>query len=302
MAGRHHGHRRAARAHPQGAQVPAGVGHLARRHPRRRAGARRRAGRRVDCRRAHAHGLGHAGELPAEAIRTARSLTAGSWETPTSCAAWPRAPSRPTPTPGSATSPPTSSGPWPPSSASSALEVRVTNRQNVVFRGLTEEQLPTLYARLDAIGMAEPGAELARDVVACPGADTCNLAVTQSRGLADAIGTALDEAGLADVGGVRINISGLHQLVRPAPHRRHRVHRRRAPGPRPVGPGLPDAARRPRRPDGDRVRRQGPAAAGQGAGEATVRVVGRFAASARRARRSASGSTASAGRRRWPPT
>ena len=59
-----------------------------------------------------------------------------------------------------------------------------------------------------AIGMAEPGAELARDVVACPGADTCNLAVTQSRGLADAIGAALDEAGLADVGGIRTNISG----------------------------------------------------------------------------------------------
>ena len=56
--------------------------------------------------------------------------------------------------------------------------------------------------------MAEPGAELARDVVACPGADTCNLAVTQSRGLADDIGRALEEAGLADVGGVRINISG----------------------------------------------------------------------------------------------
>jgi sulfite reductase beta subunit-like hemoprotein len=45
-------------------------------------------------------------------------------------------------------------------------------------------------------------------VVACPGADTCNLAVTQSRGLADAIGQALEESGLADVGGVRINISG----------------------------------------------------------------------------------------------
>ena len=56
--------------------------------------------------------------------------------------------------------------------------------------------------------MAEPGAELSRDVVACPGADTCNLAVTQSRGLADAIGAALDEAGLADVGGIRTNISG----------------------------------------------------------------------------------------------
>jgi sulfite reductase beta subunit-like hemoprotein len=88
------------------------------------------------------------------------------------------------------------------------LDVRLTNRQNIAFRDLTEAQLPTLYARLEAIGMAQPGAELARDVVACPGADTCNLAVTQSRGLADAIGTALEEAGLAEVGGVRTNISG----------------------------------------------------------------------------------------------
>jgi sulfite reductase beta subunit-like hemoprotein len=87
-------------------------------------------------------------------------------------------------------------------------QVRVTNRQNLVFRDLTEEQLPTLFARLDAIGMAEPGAELVRDVVACPGADTCNLAVTQSRGLAAEIGTALEEAGLADTPGLRINISG----------------------------------------------------------------------------------------------
>ncbi len=88
------------------------------------------------------------------------------------------------------------------------LEVRITNRQNFVFRGLSDSQLPTIYSRLDAIGMAEPGAELVRDVVACPGADTCNLAVTQSRGLAKAIGDALEEAGLAEVGGLRINISG----------------------------------------------------------------------------------------------
>ncbi|HVW34865.1 MAG TPA: hypothetical protein VHL53_20200 [Acidimicrobiia bacterium] len=57
-------------------------------------------------------------------------------------------------------------------------------------------------------GLAAPGAELARDVVSCPGADTCNLAVTQSRGLAAALDQALGEAGLAEVGGVRINISG----------------------------------------------------------------------------------------------
>lgn len=87
-------------------------------------------------------------------------------------------------------------------------EVRFTNRQNLVFRGLSEAELTTLHDRLAAIGMARPGAELSRDVVACPGADTCNLAVTQSRGLADAIGEALEEAGLAEVGGIRTNISG----------------------------------------------------------------------------------------------
>ncbi len=87
-------------------------------------------------------------------------------------------------------------------------EVRVTNRQNFVLRGLHEDQLPELHARLAAIDMAEPGAELARDVVSCPGADTCNLAVTQSRGLGAAIGDALEDAGLAEVGGVRVNISG----------------------------------------------------------------------------------------------
>jgi sulfite reductase beta subunit-like hemoprotein len=89
-----------------------------------------------------------------------------------------------------------------------ALDIRVTNRQNLVLRDLTEGDLRGLFDRLDEIGMAQAGAELARDVVACPGADTCNLAVTQSRGLADDIGRALEEAGLADVGGVKVNISG----------------------------------------------------------------------------------------------
>ena len=87
-------------------------------------------------------------------------------------------------------------------------DVRLSNRQNVVFRSLQPNQMRELYDMLDAIGMAQPGAELARDVVACPGADTCNIAVTQSRGLAKAIGEKLEEEGLAEVGGVRINISG----------------------------------------------------------------------------------------------
>jgi len=89
-----------------------------------------------------------------------------------------------------------------------AADVRLSNRQNVVFRELRDDQLPALYARLVEIDMARPGAELARDVVSCPGADTCNIAVTQSRGLAREIGERLEQQGLAEVGGVRINISG----------------------------------------------------------------------------------------------
>ncbi len=88
------------------------------------------------------------------------------------------------------------------------VEIRITNRQNFVLRALADAQLPDLYERLVAADMHRPGAEMARDVVSCPGADTCNLAVTQSRGLAADIDRALDEAGLAEVGGVRVNISG----------------------------------------------------------------------------------------------
>jgi len=87
-------------------------------------------------------------------------------------------------------------------------DVRVTNRQNLVFRNMAENDLPRVYERLVALDMARPGAELIRDVVACPGADTCNLGVTQSRGLAKAIDETLEVEGLAEVGGVRINISG----------------------------------------------------------------------------------------------
>ena len=88
------------------------------------------------------------------------------------------------------------------------VDIRVTNRQNFALRNLTNEQLPLLFDRLTALEMASPSAELVSDVVACPGADTCNLAVTQSRGLADAIENALQAEGLAEVGGLRINISG----------------------------------------------------------------------------------------------
>ena len=117
------------------------------------------------------------------------------------------------------------------------VDIRTTNRQNLAIRALRAEQLPSLYTALEAIGMAEAGAEMARDVVSCPGADTCNLAVTQSRGLAGDISAALEEAGLGDVGGVRINISGCtnscgqHHIADIGFHgAERRAHGRAAPG------------------------------------------------------------------------
>ncbi|HMK97982.1 MAG TPA: hypothetical protein VK425_10575, partial [Acidimicrobiales bacterium] len=134
-----------------------------------------------------------------------------------------------------------------------------------------------LYSRLDAVRMAEPGAELARDVVSCPGADTCNLAVTQSRGLADDIGNALEKAGLAEVGGVRVNISGCtnscgqHHIADIGFHgAERRAHGRPAPGYQLLLGGHIGQAEIE---FGQRAMRL-PARA---CAEATVRIVGRFA-------------------------
>src|SRR5579864_8423566 len=158
------------------------------------------------------------------------------------------------------------------------VSLRVTNRQNIVLRGLREDQLDAVYAALDELGLAGAGAELARDVVACPGADTCNLAVTQSRGLADDIGRALEEAGLADVGGVRINISGCTNSC--GQHHisdigfygaERRAHGQAAPGYQMLLGGRVGQAEVE---FGAKALRL-PA---KRAGEATVRVVGRFAA------------------------
>ena len=202
VAGRHHGLGRAAGQDPQGAQAPGGLLHLA----RRRAPRGREAGRRARRHRRRRHPDRRSARARRSRIRQTdpydrwedANVVRGSAKGTVSAYAWARL--------GDITSAQFR--------ALAAIQrefgadVRVTNRQNLVFRGLDEAQLPRLYERLAAIGMAEPGAELSRDVVACPGADTCNLAVTQSRGLADAIGARLEEEGLAEVGGVRTNISG----------------------------------------------------------------------------------------------
>jgi sulfite reductase (ferredoxin) len=71
------------------------------------------------------------------------------------------------------------------------VDVRTSIRQNLVFTHLDADGLRTLYATLRAGGMDLARAEKSGDVVSCPGAETCNLAITSSRGLADAVTDAL---------------------------------------------------------------------------------------------------------------
>ena len=71
-------------------------------------------------------------------------------------------------------------------------EVRTTIDQNLVLRFVRRDSLAALHAALGEIGLSRPGAGSASDVASCPGAASCRLAVTASRGMADAISRALD--------------------------------------------------------------------------------------------------------------
>ncbi|MEE8349957.1 MAG: nitrite/sulfite reductase [Acidobacteriota bacterium] len=89
--------------------------------------------------------------------------------------------------------------------------VRSTVEQNIIFRWVSESDLPDLYRELKRVGLSEPGAGSIIDVTACPGTDTCKLGIASSRGLAGEIRTRLagtfmemDEA----VRNLRIKISG----------------------------------------------------------------------------------------------
>jgi sulfite reductase beta subunit-like hemoprotein len=62
--------------------------------------------------------------------------------------------------------------------------VRTTPAQNLVMRWVKSEDVPLLRDALERIGLAQPDADSLADVTSCPGAESCKLAVTQSRGLA----------------------------------------------------------------------------------------------------------------------
>ena len=69
---------------------------------------------------------------------------------------------------------------------------RLTIGQNVLYRWVKAGVLEDLHRRLEAAGLGAADANTLADVVSCPGAESCRLAVTQSRGLGRVLTEYLD--------------------------------------------------------------------------------------------------------------
>lgn len=90
--------------------------------------------------------------------------------------------------------------------------IRTSATQNFVLRWVHEDDLPAVHAALADIGLAEDHVMTISDVMTCPGADTCAIGVTSSKGL----GTELRSRIMAGngkyrdplVNDIRIKISG----------------------------------------------------------------------------------------------
>jgi len=74
--------------------------------------------------------------------------------------------------------------------------VRLTIDQNILVPFVDKRSLPAIHARLEDIGLAKLDLHTARDVTSCQGADTCNLAVTSSRAVAQAVTERLEAEGM----------------------------------------------------------------------------------------------------------
>ncbi len=88
-------------------------------------------------------------------------------------------------------------------------EVRTTNTQNFVMRWVPEGNLVALHRALALVNLAEPDADHITDIVSCPGADYCSLAITKSM----AVGARVREHLVA--GSSRVDVDDLVRGIGP---------------------------------------------------------------------------------------
>ena len=65
-------------------------------------------------------------------------------------------------------------------SYASSEDIRLTINQGILLKYVSEEDLPFLFNQLNQINLATPGFDSIGDITACPGTDTCNLAISNS--------------------------------------------------------------------------------------------------------------------------
>ena len=89
-------------------------------------------------------------------------------------------------------------------------ELRTTNEQNLVIRFVPTWQISDLHRELVAAGLGQAGAMTLADVLSCPGASSCKIAVTNSKAIGFALTAELDARPdlVAAAPGLDIKISG----------------------------------------------------------------------------------------------
>ncbi|MBV9770081.1 MAG: nitrite/sulfite reductase [Bryobacterales bacterium] len=86
--------------------------------------------------------------------------------------------------------------------------LRVTVDQNLVLAFIPLRSIPKVYNALNQIGLAGAGVHEIEDVTTCPGAYSCNLALTKSMNLGAALADVVKDYSDPDVRQLHIKISG----------------------------------------------------------------------------------------------
>jgi len=86
--------------------------------------------------------------------------------------------------------------------------LRFSMNQNVVLAWVPAGAVKRVYGALAGLGLADAGADEVSDVITCPGAYSCNLALTKTMGLGAALAPILAKETDPVVRRLRINSSG----------------------------------------------------------------------------------------------
>jgi sulfite reductase (NADPH) hemoprotein beta-component len=88
-------------------------------------------------------------------------------------------------------------------------EIRVNYTQNLILPHVKLDDLPEVYASLQAAGLATPNIDLITDIIACPGLDYCALANARAIPIAQHIAERFADPARAEaIGELKVKISG----------------------------------------------------------------------------------------------